>query len=414
MRVDFVAPPFAGHLFPLLQLARSLRSLPGIDTRVLTTASGLKGVEVSDLAAIELLPGRGHVIADIANTSRKVGSNPLRMIEQLKLNLSLMTQLRGELLTHWDEHRPDLVIADFVVPVAGLTAQEIGIEWWTGMPTPCVLETGDGVPSYLGGWMPRGGLYGGVRDFLGRRTIRLFKRTVHRIFASDFRRLSIPSVYRDDGSEIVYSPAKILGFGIEEFEFNRSWPDHFEFIGPLTAAPPYPHTKPNYQQGKRHVLVTLGTHLPWARDPALDLIREVAARMPDWVFHFTDGEPGSVAISTLDNVSRLGFLPYNEALPQYDAAIIHGGTGITYACLEAGVPMLVWPHDYDQFDHASRVVHRGLGLRLIPKAEAIERDLRRLASDPGVSNKLALFQRQLGCTTAESRFRKLLDTQLLG
>ena len=63
-------------------------------------------------------------------------------------------------------------------------------------------------------------------------------------------------------------------------------------------------------------------------------------------------------------------------LARYGAAIVHGGTGITYSCIQAGVPMLVWPHDFDQHDHAARIVDRGLGLRL--RASSVVDDLRRL------------------------------------
>lgn len=408
LRIDFVAPPFAGHLFPLLQLARSLSGDSRVAVRVLTTASGLSSVAVSGQKSVELLVGCDAVVSKIADTSRRVGSNPLALIRQLRMNLSLMGQLRDDLLDHWEDHRPDLVVADFVLPVAGLTAAHLGIEWWTGMPTPCVLETGDGTPSYLGGWSPRDGLHGRARDYLGRGFVRAFKRIVHGMFAKEFRTLQVPSVYRTDGLEIAYSPTRILGFGLREFEFERSWPEHFEFLGPLTEPPPFQASALGFEAGKRHVLVSLGTHLPWAREGALKLVREVAGRMPDCVFHFTRGEPGSLSDVREKNIQCVGFLPYRDELGNYDAAIIHGGTGITYACIEKNVPMLVWPHDYDQFDHAARIVRHGLGLKLVTKPRVIEKDLRRLMDDTAAAPSLNRFSQLAAEANAEARFRSLI------
>ncbi|MEM8678806.1 MAG: nucleotide disphospho-sugar-binding domain-containing protein [Planctomycetota bacterium] len=408
LQIDFVAPPFAGHLFPLLQLARSLTPEPAAESRVLTTASGLSSVELSGQRSVELLPGYDGVVTQIADTTRRVGSNPYRLLQQLRLNLSLMAQLRDELTTLWSTQRPDLVVADFTVPIAGLTARRLGIEWWTGMPTPCALESADGPPSYLGGWAVKHGWAGRCRDALGRLTIRLFKRTVHRMFAQQFRDLYVPSVYRKDGHEVAYSPNRILGFGLREFEFARKWPDHFEFIGPLTAAPPFPASLPPFASDRKHILVTLGTHLPWARTRAWTLMQQVAGLMPDCVFHFTDGDPGTLRSEKHHNLVRVGFIPYCECLHQYDAAIVHGGTGITYACIEHRVPMLVWPHDYDQFDHAARVTHHRLGLRLTPTPEAVTRDLQRLVGEPAAWDGLEKFYRAATSACAESRFRSLV------
>ena len=43
---------------------------------------------------------------------------------------------------------------------------------------------------------------------------------------------------------------------------------------------------------------------------------------------------------------------------------------MTYAALLAGVPSLVIPHDYDQFDYAARIAYHQLGLRVRSLTEA--------------------------------------------
>ena len=87
--------------------------------------------------------------------------------------------------------RPDLVLADFTVPIAGLLAQSLGIRWWTSTVSPCAIETRTATPSYLGGWHPRTDSLGRVRDAVGRGVIHGFKRTLAAVFARDLRALGV-------------------------------------------------------------------------------------------------------------------------------------------------------------------------------------------------------------------------------
>src|SRR5262249_26380617 len=119
---------------------------------------------------------------------------------------------------------------------------------------------------------------------------------------------------------------------------------------------------------------------------------DVAAQMPDCLFHFAMGQPGSMEAHARGNVRVYGFFPYDDYVPRYAAAIHHGGTGILYSCIKAGVPQLVWPHDYDQHDHAARIVARGIGLRLTPKRDAVVRDLGRLLSDETLRTRVRQFR----------------------
>ena len=393
LSVDFVTPPFAGHLFPILQLADHLRQQGMTRLRILSTADATRAVELCGLSMIPILPGDEDNVRNIADTKDKVGSSPVNMIRQFRKNLALMGKLKNQLQRLWTEQQPNLAIVDFTIPVAGLSAQSMGIPWWTTMPSPCVLETRTGIPAYLGGWGPRTDIIGKVRNSLGRTIVSGFKQSVRFIFAKEFRDLSIPGVYREDGRERAYSPERILGIGMREFEFNSDWPEWFEFIGPLTKSPPFPHTPPQFTTGKRHILVSLGTHILWNKEKAAAMFAKVAEHMPDCQFHFTFGKPGSMDLETRTNISFCGYIPYDEYLSRYDAAVIHGGTGVTYSCIKAGVPILVWPQDYDQFDHAARIVHHGLGLRMKTSISDIKAKLYQLMDDKKILARVQEFQR---------------------
>ena len=84
------------------------------------------------------------------------------------------------------------------------------------------------------------------------------------------------------------------------------------------------------------------------------------------------------------------------------------GTGIVYSCLKSATPMLVWPHDYDQFDHAARIVARRLGLRCDPSADRMEADLRRLLDDGEIRRSLERFRGILGEYDPHETFVEML------
>jgi UDP:flavonoid glycosyltransferase YjiC (YdhE family) len=412
-RIDFVAPPFAGHLFPLLDLAGQLRSQGFSNLRILSTPESRRAVELTELPLVPLLEGRSHIIFQISDTPQKVGSNPFRMYEQLKLNLGLMQDLRNQLQNEWTVNRPELVVADFTVPIAGLLAQSMGIRWWTSMPSPCVFETGDGTPSYLGGWMPPVSAAGRLRDAAGRLAIRTFKNSFHWLFRRRMRELGIERIYREDFTETIYSADTVLAPGLRELEFPRSWPDNMVFIGPLTGSPPFPHEPPEFIADRPHVLISLGTHLWWAKERAQQLMQSVAEQMPEIVFHFTRGHTGNAAHpSRAGNFQVYDYVPYDQYLHRYQSAIIHGGTGIMYSCLKHGVPTLVWPQDYDQFDHAARLIYHQLAIRCEPTVSAVVRDLNQLMNDTAIHQRIDRMKQLISEQDAAADFIRRLRPSL--
>ncbi len=392
-RIDLVAPPFAGHLHPLLGIGRRLAR--DHDVRVISTEEARAPIEAAGLIARTLLPGRDGEIRAIVEPPHAVGSHPLRLHAQLRANLALLIAFRDEIAALWTEGaRPDLVIADFTLPVAGAVARDLGIPWWTSHPSPCVIETPDGPPAYLGGWRPGRGPFGRLRDLGGRALIRGFKRGVHRLYREPIRALGFPAIYRADGSEALYSPERVLALGLPELEFPRRLPAAVRLIGPVLYTPPTAAPEPPFREGRPTVLVTLGTHLPWKKDAMADAVRRAARALPEIDFHFTDGRALSDRFESSGNFHRLGYVSYARDLSRYALVVHHGGAGVQYHTLAHGTPALVVPIDYDQFDHAARLEVAGVARRL--------RDLSELA--PQV--EAALADAELGA--ACRRFAELL------
>lgn len=366
-RVLLAAPPYAGHLFPLLVLGQGLRER-GYQVEVATGAGRTDLLAGLGFAAHPLLsedPGAFDAISD----TPPVRSNPLRLTSQLRANLALLPRARRELDAILARGGFDVVLADFTAPVAGLAAQAVGVPWITTTPSPCALETRTGTPSYLGGWAPPKGGPGRVRDAVGRRAVRGFKRGMQALLARELRAAGT-GVYRPDGSEAAYSPTRILGLGATEFELPRDWPDAFSMIGPVTATP-------GSGRGWRRdelppgplVLVTVGTHLPWAKR---DLVAQAiaASHRLGHTFVVTMGNLSGVEptdtlrglVQAAERVWVADHLPYDDVMPWFDAVVHHGGAGVTYSAVRAAVPALVQPRDYDQFDHATRIRMAGAGL----------------------------------------------------
>jgi UDP:flavonoid glycosyltransferase YjiC (YdhE family) len=178
------------------------------------------------------------------------------------------------------------------------------------------------------------------------------------------RRIGIESIYRSDGSESAYSNTKILAFGSPAIEFRRQWPSYVRLMPLPLYTPPSGAAAPSFVPGRRHVLATLGTHLKFEKETMAQAVRRLAVRLPECEFHFTDGDLQRGIMERDGNFTRLPFVDYQRHLSRYALVIHHGGAGIMYHTLAAGLPAIVHPIDYDQFDHAARLQHAGLAIRV--------------------------------------------------
>ena len=66
------------------------------------------------------------------------------------------------------------------------------------------------------------------------------------------------------------------------------------------------------------------------------------------------------------NVRIEQWVPHEALLPLTDLVITTGGAGITLSALQAGIPLVLAPTEWDKFDNAQRVVEAGAGIRIPP------------------------------------------------
>jgi len=94
--------------------------------------------------------------------------------------------------------------------------------------------------------------------------------------------------------------------------------------------------------------------------------------------------------------------PFAQLLPRSRVLVHHGGVGSSAQALRAGIPQLLWPQAYDQFDNAMRLQQLGVAARLPgsePTAAGVRQGLAGLLSSEAVA-----------CAAAEGA-RRLKETQ---
>ena len=374
IKIDVISVPFSGHLFPTLTLVKPLLEDPRFQIRVITGFQKKALVEQIGFDCLALFPDRPTVMEDIANTAKQ--ANLLIMYQQLMDNSRLVPEVFDEINRIWEaEGRPDLVIADFVAAPAGMLADRLGIPWITTIPSPVAIESRTTTPAYLGGWKPHQGIFYKWRDALGRKVIRLAKKVGLALVKKNLDSLANFKLYRKDGTEAIYSPYSILALGMKELEFRDDFPSQLKWVGyrclSFNRLPQ--EQKQYFTSSNKRVFVTCGTHLKWEKERMVEYVKLLSQEYPDYVFYVTLGDPSGLEhppSMLSENLLIFDYLPYSDVLDQMDFAIHHAGAGIMMGCIDLGIPSLILPQDYDQFDNAVRAELFQIGLVSRKKTES--------------------------------------------
>lgn len=91
------------------------------------------------------------------------------------------------------------------------------------------------------------------------------------------------------------------------------------------------------------------------------------------------------------------YAPMNTLLPRSAALVHHGGIGSTAEALAAGIPQLVVPYAYDQFDNGERLRRLGCGLSLkaLTELDAAQAALTRLLDSDSVRQACRNWQARM-------------------
>lgn len=179
----------------------------------------------------------------------------------------------------------------------------------------------------------------------------------------------------------------LLGFFDEIFAPKESdWTTSLKLVG-----------FPFYQQGKA-LSVSIRTFLEHGEKPVLFCAGTATANAHEFfeaslracqllniraifVSHIDTHRPSALP----DTILWVDYVAYDVILPYVRAFVHHGGIGTTAIALKMGVPQLIRPVAFDQFDNAWRVANLGVGVEILPKhyrPHHIANTLGKLLNDP--------------------------------
>jgi rhamnosyltransferase subunit B len=98
-------------------------------------------------------------------------------------------------------------------------------------------------------------------------------------------------------------------------------------------------------------------------------------------------------------VAWFEYVPFSALLPRSVALVHHGGIGTTSQALRAGVPQLIRPTGFDQYDNSSRTMQLGVALELLPQDYQVDNiiaSIDRLINDRSIRVRCSELARRTG------------------
>ncbi len=385
----FVTFEGGGNVPPVLGVARRLAAR-GHRVRVLAEPCLRGAVEA---AGARFIPFTRHFTRE-DRTGDLIGDAAARTpIGALKASLERVVFGPARIVAEetgraMEGERPDVVVADALMPGALVAAEAAGIPRVVLFHMPEYLP-GPGRPAAGPGFLPRTDLVGRLRDGL---MTRLFHRQFQPYVApfNDARR-AFGLAPLGTGRELV---GQFHAADLRLIQTSRAFdfpitppPPNVRYTGPVLDEPdwtgawqdPWPEAdarplvvaslSATFQDQRgvlQRIIAALGT-LP---------VRGLVTLGPAMAGERFDLPPNVVAVPSA---------PHGQLFPHAAALVTHAGHGTVMRALAHGVPLLCLPMGRDQDDNAARVVARGAGLRLRPSASPprIAAALRRLLDDPG-------------------------------
>jgi MGT family glycosyltransferase len=391
----FVTFEGGGNVPPVLGVARRLAER-GHDVRVLTEPCLRAAVEQ---AGARFVPFTRHFSREDRTEDLIRDSSSRSPVGALRASLERLVfgpapVVAEETRRAIDGERPDVVVADALMPGALIAAEAAGIPRVVLFHMPEYLP-GPGRPAAGAGFLPRADLVGRLRDGL---MTRLFLRQLEAYLpAFNAARRAAGLAPLGTARELVdqYHAADLrLIMTSRAFDFPITPPPpNVRYVGPVLDDPdwtgewrspwPEPDARPlvvaslssTFQDQRgvlQRIITALGT-LP---------VRGLVTLGPAMAGERFDVPANVVAVASA---------PHARVFPHAAAVVTHAGHGTVMRALAHGVPLLCLPMGRDQDDNAARVFARGAGLRLRPSTAPprIAAALRRLLHGPGFREQAA-------------------------
>ena len=145
----------------------------------------------------------------------------------------------------------------------------------------------------------------------------------------------------------------------------------------------------------------------------VDLMRRLVRILADTPHRYVVSKgPQADLVELAGNMWGEEFLPQPAILPLVDLVITHGGNNTVTECFHHGVPMVVLPLFWDQYDNAQRVQEVGVGRRLAPytcEPEELVGAIDGLLADDGARRRVQEIGSRLRAAAGRIRAADLIE-----
>jgi rhamnosyltransferase subunit B len=214
----------------------------------------------------------------------------------------------------------------------------------------------------------------------------------------------------------MHSPQLVLAMFPEWFaEPQPDWPANTHVVGFAQfdndgASPSLEQAEEFLAAGAPPIIVTPGsagsTMQRFFRE-SVQAVNDIGARAM-LVTNFPEQVPHALPSGT----QVFGYLPFSLLLPRSAMMIYHGGIGTLAQGIKAGVPHLVVPHGYDQFDSGWRIEQMGLGHSISETRYRAARAaplMRRILDDASLAQRCRQYSGRVDSPAALLRACTLLE-----
>ena len=112
-KIDFLVPPFDGHLNPLLELAKKINNENNYEIRFITGKDKNDKIKACGFKVENILLDENEVFEKISNTEKQVKINVIELKKQFSENLRLIPKATEELKALLKSNGTEIIVSDY-------------------------------------------------------------------------------------------------------------------------------------------------------------------------------------------------------------------------------------------------------------------------------------------------------------
>ncbi|KQT53396.1 hypothetical protein ASG52_04535 [Methylobacterium sp. Leaf456] len=358
-QIAFVAPPFLGHLNPMLALAAELERR-GHRATFLHMTDAARLVEPRGFA-FRPLGAKSHPPGFLTEMTRGLGriNGPFGVRRTVGRVAGITEMLCRELPAALREIGADMVVCDQVEAAGGLVAMHLGLPY-VSLASALPINWEAAVPPIFTPWRPNAAPWAVTRNRVGYRASAYLMRPIGSVVIAYADRWNLGARRRVDHA---LSGFLQISQTVAGLEFPRQkLPPTFHYVGPIRGPSPPGPALP--RDGRPLAYASLGS-LQGGRYSVFRRFAEAAERAGMQLVLTHAGGLTEAQVARLPGKPlTYDFLPQGPVLREASVAILHGGLNTVLDACAAGVPLVVVPIAFEQGAIAVRVEHAGAGIGL--------------------------------------------------